>query len=184
MIWNKFEYFLNAILYSLWLSEIRSDIFIEKGVNRMLSLISKYLFTTRYRQKLNEHQTQRKFDYRNFRYDREYGLNISSAKHWFGFFYSCYPMILSFIIFALITKYWGTLSYSLILFAIPIIIAYIPAYRAVFWKDRYICYFKLFEQEQIGWHKKWKMIKCLFIIGAVLSIIIGIAAMWIVLRYF
>ncbi len=54
---------------------------------------------------------------------------------------------------------------------------YIPAYKAVFSKDKYLKYFKEFEKKDINWHRKWICITILFCIGAIIMTIIGIGCM-------
>lgn len=55
----------------------------------------------------------------------------------------------------------------------PILIAYIPAYKAVYSNDKYIKYYKQFEKESEQWHKKWYRITSAFCIGGVLSMVLG-----------
>ena len=43
-----------------------------------------------------------------------------------------------------------------IMLLMPLVLCYIPAYKAVFLKDKYLQYFKQFEKEDEHWHKKWK----------------------------
>ena len=43
---HSFEYFLNAIHYCLWLGDMKFGDFVEAIVNKLLSPIPKYLFTT------------------------------------------------------------------------------------------------------------------------------------------
>ena len=61
--------------------------------------------------------------------------------------------------------------------AIPIGICAIPAYNAVFVKDRYLKYFKKFEKKDERWHEKWKWITFLFVIGGIATAFMGLAVM-------
>lgn len=61
-----------------------------------------------------------------------------------------------------------------VIFAIPIIVGYIPAYKAVFYKDRYLEYFKEFRKKDDSWHKKWKWISRAFRIGGVMLIALSL----------
>lgn len=179
MTWKRFEYFLNAILYCLWLREIDSDKFFEKIVYRLLSPIPKYLFTKKYRQKFYELQTKRKEEYNKLRYNKEFGFNIGWANHWFGYFYSCYPGYFVLVFLGLTLNHGIHFKgiVTIIVLAIPIGLFYIPAYKAVFSKDRYLRYFKKFEKEDAHWHKKWGRITTLFCIGAVAAALLGIVSM-------
>ena len=116
-------------------------------------------------------------------YDKEVGYHIGWANHWFGYFYSGYPVVLSFILSGIVFRYWGMVNKIIILciIGIPILICYIPAYKAVFSNDIYLKYFKEFEKEDEQWHKKWKRRTWLFCIGGSLMTIVGIACMWVVL---
>ena len=63
---------------------------------------------------------------------------------------------------------------TLILLALPVVLGYIPAYKAVFTNDRYLKYFKQFEKEDERWHRKWKRITLVFEIGSIVSSFLGI----------
>ena len=180
---NKFEYFLNAVHYSLWLSDMRFGDFMGRIVNIVLSPIPKHLFTKEYRKKYYERLSKQQKDIDKFFYDKETGYHIGWANHWFGYFYSCYPGFLSFILLGFAYKFLGNLHYLVIIFisAIPIGLCYIPAYKAVFTNDRYLKYFKQFEKEDEQWHKKWKRITIAFCVGAVVVALLSIGVMWCIL---
>ena len=177
---NKFEYFLNAVHYCIWLSDMKFGDFMGRIVNTLFSPIPKYLFTKEYKKKYYERlsEEQKKID--KFFYDKEIGYHIAWAHHWFGYFYSGYFMFLSFVLLGIPDGIFGgvNLIVATAIIALPIALGYIPAYRAVFSKDRYLNYFKQFEKEDEQWHKKWKMITWVFCIGSVVFTIGGIFAMW------
>ena len=109
------------------------------------------------------------------------GVSIGLAHHWFGYFYSCYPGFFSWLLLGIASRVYGDEVKGmvvLLIFSFPVALGYIPAYRAVFSKDRYLNYFKQFEKEDEQWHKKWKMITWVFCIGSVVFTIGGIFAMW------
>ncbi len=174
-----FKYFLNAIHYCLWLGDMKFGDFMGRVVNILLSPIPKYLFTKEYKKKYDERlpTAQKKID--KFFYDKETGVHICWAHHWFGYFYSGYPAFLSFILVGIADKKLESLNVLtfILLFGIPIALCYIPAYQAVFTKDRYLKYFMQFEKEDEQWHKKWNRITWLFCIGSVVFTIGGIFAM-------
>ena len=177
---NKFEYFLNAVHYCIWLNDMKFGDFMGRIVNTLFSPIPKYLFTKEYKKKYYERlpKEQKKID--KFFYDKEIGYHIAWAHHWFGFFYSGYFMFLSFVLLGIPDGIFGgvNLIVATAIIALPIALGYIPAYRAVFSKDRYLNYFKQFEKEDEQWHKKWKRITWVFCIGSVVFTIGGIFAMW------
>lgn len=182
---NKFEYFLNAVHYSLWLIEIKSGKFADKIVNAILAPIPKYLFTKEYKKKYYERLPKEQKEIEKFFYGKRNGFHIGWAHHWFGYFYSGYPIFLSFVIFGVALRHFGTFSHPKIIvgaiFAFFIGLCYIPAYKAVFTKDRYLKYFKQFEKEDEQWHRKWKRITIVFCIGSIIVTLLGIGAMWAIL---
>ena len=95
---DKFEYFLNAIHYCIWLNDRAFGDFMGKIVDVILSPIPKYLFTKAYRKKCEERLVKEQKNIDKFFYDREIGYHIGWANHWFGYFYSGYPCLLSFIL--------------------------------------------------------------------------------------
>lgn len=103
----------------------------------------------------------------------------------FGYLYSGYPAFLSFILVGFYFRSCEEMNYLVVLAiaSIPIGICYIPAYKAVFTKDRYLKYFKQFKKEDEHWHRKWKRITITFCIGSILMTLLGILAMWGVLLY-
>lgn len=177
---KKFEYFLNAIHYYLWLFDIKFGDFIGRVVDILLSPVPKYLFTKEYRKKYDERLSKVQTTKEKFFYDKKNGYHIGWANHWFGYIYSGYPAFLSFILMGFYFRSCEEMNYLIVLItaSIPIGICYVPAYRAVFSKDRYLKYFKQFEKEDAQWHKKWKRITILFCIGSVIVTFMGIIAMW------
>ncbi len=173
---DRFEYFLNAVHYCLWRADIS---FTERYINRpilgmmrtcikLLPESSREKYTRRMEKNISE--TSR------FYFDRKSGLHIGFANHFFGYFYSGYPGSISFILAVIPFKLFNMYNYfvSLLTIMIPIGLAYIPAYKAVFSNDKYLEYYKKFEREDSQWHKKWEKITLLFCLGSVTAIIIGI----------
>ena len=174
---NKFEYFLNAVHYCVYLEEIWSNKKIEKIILSFFSI----LFSEKYMQKINDRQKNKEL--KDFRYGNKWGLSIGVAHHWFGFFYSGYPCFFSWLLLGIASRMYGDEMKGMVvmlIIAFPISLGYIPAYRAVFSKDRYLNYFKQFEKENEQWHKKWKMITWAFCIGALITMAIGFFCMAII----
>jgi uncharacterized membrane protein YidH (DUF202 family) len=109
-------------------------------------------------------------------YGKNWGQSIRLAHHFFGYFYSGYPVFFSFVLGGFALKLFDSPSniVKLVLLAIPIGLCYIPAYKAVFTNDRYLKYFKQFEKEDEQWHKKWKRITIAFCVGSVIVTLLGI----------
>ena len=173
---NKFAYFLNAVHYFIYLEEIWSNKKIEKIILSFFSI----LFSEKCMQKINDRQKNKEL--KDFRYGNKWGLSIGVAHYWFGYFYSGYFMFLSFVLLGIPDGIFGgvNLIVATAIIALPIALGYIPAYRAVFSKDRYLNYFKQFEKENEQWHKKWKMITWAFCIGALITMAIGFFCMAII----
>lgn len=179
----SFEYFLNAIHYSLWIADKKFGDFMGKIVNILLSPIPKYLFTERYKKKYYECLSKEQNNIDKFFCNKKNGLNMGRANYLFGYFYSSYPGFFSFILLGVVFRYFEEASLLVKLFTIfiPIGIFYIPAYRVVFTKDRYLKYFKQFEQNDEQWHKKWERVTIAFCIGAIITTFLGMGALWVVL---
>ncbi len=180
---SRFAYFLNAIHYCIWLNDIKFGDFLRKVSGAFMSLVLTICFTKKFKRRQEERMAKAQKIMNKFYYDKEVGYHIGWAHHWFGYFYSCYSGVLSFIIFGIILHFWGMINRFVILFfiGIPIFICFIPADKAVFSNDIYLKYFKEFEKEDEQWHKKWKRRTWLFCIGGCLMTIVGIACMWVVL---
>ena len=174
---NKFAYFLNAVHYCIYLEEIWSNKKIEKIILSFFSI----LFSEKYMQKINDRQKNKEL--KDFRYGNKWGLSIGVAHHWFGFFYSGYPCFFSWLLLGIASRMYGDEMKGMVvmlIIAFPIALGYIPAYKAVFSKDRYLKYFKQFEKEDEQWHKKWKRITWVFCIGALITMAIGFFCMAII----
>lgn len=179
MNFNEFAYFLNAVHYCIWLHEIWIGNFIHKLVFGSIRLFAKYMCSRNCQERLYAYLAMREQQLYEFKYDKKKGLYIGWANHKFGYIYSCYPGFLSFVILGLMHSSYGKLSFviAMLMIFIPIGIGYIPAYKAVFFNDRYLVYFKKFEKESKEWHRKWKRITWAFCIGAVIISMCGIAVM-------
>ena len=176
---NKFAYFLNAVHYCIYIGEKWSMKKVDNGVLRIMYYLAVlFSFENFYNKKVDERNRDKALW--NYMYGKNVGVSIGLAHHWFGYFYSGYFMFLSFVLLGIPDGIFGgvNLIVATAIIALPIALGYIPAYRAVFSKDRYLNYFKQFEKEDEQWHKKWKMITWVFCIGSVVFTIGGIFAMW------
>lgn len=173
---NKYEYFLNAIHYCIWLNDIKFGNFMGDIVNILFSPIPKYLFSKGLKKKYYERQAKQKQETNKFFYGKQNSFHTEWAHHWYGYFYSGYPAFFSFILVDIVDRHFGNLStiMFILLFAIPIVVCYIPAYKAVFSNDRYLKYFKQFEKRDEQWHKKWKRITIVFCICSFITTFLGL----------
>ena len=176
---KKFEFFLNAVHYCIYLGEIWSMKKVDNCVLRIMYYLSVlFSFENFYNKKVDERTKCKDLWY--YMYGKEGGISINSAHHWFGFFYSGYSIFLSFVLLGIPDGMFGGVNeiIAIAIIALPVGLCYIPAYKAVLSNDRYLKYFKQFEKEDAKWHKKWKQITWGVCIGSVVFTIGGIFAMW------
>lgn len=185
----KIEYIFNAILYCIWLYELKSQNILSKIILMMISPIPKYMLSQKYKERYYKYQKQRMIEIEQFNRNKIKGYCIGYANHWFGFIYSSYAGIVIFPLFGImlcISRNISPIIYSVMILLIILIIVglwYIPAYKAVFSNDLYLKYFKRFEKEDKQWHKKWNRITILFGIGGVLATILGIISAICIIKY-
>lgn len=176
----KFEYFLNAIHYCIYLEQVWSgkkfEIIVRFLYKPMLALPLKHEFKEKMKKRLNGQDKE----IETMKYGEKYGLSIGMSHYLFGYFYFGYPLFFSFIFAAFAYKAAPQMShfYKLVLFVIPTVLYYIPAYRAVFLNDKYLKYFKQFKKEDHQWHKTWSVRTIAFCLGSVFATILGIVVMW------
>ncbi len=171
---RKFEYYMNALHYGLYKWETWSNFKVEKQVYGLIGFLSIIFGFRKYHiKRINKLHNDKKLQ--EYLYGENNGLSIGTTHHLFGYFYSGYPVFFSFVIGGIYIRFYDEFDYWLIiLFAIPVAICYIPAYKAVFSKDKYLKYFKQFEKKDASWHKKWKWITIAFCIGSVVVSLLGI----------
>ena len=172
---SRFEYFLNAVHYCIYLEEIWSTKKFEGVILKVLHYLSRlFAFESFYKRKTDAYN--KNSELKEYMYGKNWGQSIGLAHHFFGYFYSGYPVFFSFVLGGFALKLFDSPSniVKLVLLAIPIGLCYIPAYKAVFTNDRYLKYFKQFEKEDEQWHKKWKRITIAFCVGSVIVTLLGI----------
>lgn len=82
---KKFEFFLNAVHYCIYLGEIWSMKKVDNCVLRIMYYLSVlFSFENFYNKKVDERTKCKDLWY--YMYGKEGGISISSAHHWFGFF--------------------------------------------------------------------------------------------------
>lgn len=170
-----FNYYLNIIHYCIWVHERNFDKRYHDLLNVALSPI-KYLLPKQIRLKYEIRKEKANKYFYELINDKKNGYSISWAHFWFGYTYSGYSAFISFILIGTFLHLLGYINQIILVFItiIPVGLAYIPAYNAVFKKDKYLAYFKQFEKEDEQWHKKWKRKTMLFCLGGIVSFISGI----------
>lgn len=177
---NKWDYFLNAMYYCIWLMDKKIDKCLWRIMDTLFIPPAKLIFTKSFQKKLVDRRRKNRKELNSFLYDRKNGYHIGWANYMFGYIYSGYPGFISCIFVGMAIKILNNYNFGLImiLIAIPIGLAYIPAYKAVFSNDRYLKYFKEFETEGKYWHKKWKRRTIVFCIGSFFAGAIGIGTIF------
>lgn len=185
MVKNKFEYFLNAVHYCMWRRNIAHHVFLRKNVLASISRISRYLVTREQQERYESQLLEKNKEIEDLFRNKKTGFCISWAHRSLDSFSICYSAFFSFVLLGLDLRLYGNLSPFAMLFLIfsPIGVCYIPIYKAVYSKDRYLKYFKKFEKEDEQWHRKWSRITTLFCVGAALMFVGGIVAMIVIDQY-
>lgn len=182
-MYNKFEYFLNAVHYCMWLISKKNG----ENINNIINIVTRKLLMNKYGIKYYERIQNNQEVLNKFLYDKEDGFHVGMANHDLGYFYSCYSISIGFVLCGFIYKDFNSCKYYDILgticLAIPVGLGYIPAYKAVYKSNRYVKYLKKFEKKDEIWHKKWKRITIAFCVGAVVIAILGVCAAFAIAIY-
>lgn len=175
---NKIEYFLNAVHYCMWLHEKKEGKFVQRISKFMAITLPKFFMSKNHKSLIDKRVKNSSKDYEDFYYNRKTGYYVYSANHWFGYICTLYFMFLSFVALGCTLHFYGSISklYLLLIVMIPIEIGYIPVYKSVFSKDKYLEYFKKFEKEDERWYKKWRRITIVFCLGGIIVALSGIAS--------
>lgn len=180
---NKWEYFLNAMHYCIWLMDIKFDNCVWRIMDRIFIPISKLIFTNSFQKKLDDRRKRNQKELNALMYDRKNGYHIEWANFLFGYLYSGYPGFFSLALLGVAIRVFENPNdfLMIILIGVPIGLGYIPAYKAVFSGNRYLKFYKLFEKEDEAWHKIWKRRTIAFCVGSVIATLLGIAAAFAIL---
>lgn len=170
---------MNAMYYCIWLMDKKIDICVWRIMDTIFIPPAKLIFTKSFQKKLGDKRKKQKALY-SFLYDRKNGYHIGWANYMFGYVYSGYPSFISCVFAGVAIRILNDYNFGLIMFlmAIPIGLAYIPAYKVVFSNDQYLKYFKLFEKENDAWHKKWKRRTVAFCVSSFLIGLLGVVAIF------
>lgn len=183
MNWKKFEYFLNAVLYCIWLYQQSFQNFIHRIVYAVISVISKILFTREYRERFYMRQAIGLELWDKYRNDPKVGWNIGMAARNFSIFCALYPFAIALILMGVSLRYSIKLSsWTIVLVGLALMaLFYIPVNKMVYNNDKYLKYFKKFKNEDISWLRKWKRITVAFCICSIMTLLGGLALTWIIL---
>lgn len=105
-------------------------------------------------------------------------FHMGLVNHFFGYCYSGYFLFFSFILLGIKDVFFDIDNeiVTLLLMGLPVLVGYIPAYKAVLSNDVYLKYYKKFEKKDARWQRKCKWMAVAFCIGGFLTTILGLFA--------
>lgn len=180
MIRNKIEYFLNALFYGIWLLNVKFGMSVYKTCRRLLSFSAKLRLSKAGKKRFyKNHQIEQK-ESDEFLLNRKNGFFINTSIFIFLNHCCAYPIFVSLTLCALLVKFYYSTAINILAFvviAVPIIIVYHCADNVVLKNERYLIYFKKFDEKDLLWRKKWMKISAIFYFGGFASIILGVISM-------
>ena len=176
----KFEYFLNAVHYCIFLSQLRLNAFFDKYVGLPFARMLEFFMSEKGKRRFRLNQQRSKKELDDFFCSKEAGFCIGLAHHFFGYFSTCYLGYFSFTFCGLYKYLTGEFSHGLlkvIIMGIPIAIGFVPFHKAVFAGDRYLEFFREFEKRDEVWRRKWKWITVAYCVGGIIVAVLGFFTM-------
>ena len=183
----KFEYFLNAVHYCIFLSQLRLNAFFDKYVELPFARMLEFFMSEKGKRRFRLNQQRSKKELDDFFCSKEAGFCIGLAHHLFGFFVTCYFVFIGFLLLGFLSKQFGVENVlgdgfvRMLILAIPVTIGYIPVYKAVFSNDVYLKFFNEFEKKDEKWHRKWKRITAAFVTLSIMMFLSGVFITFIML---
>lgn len=172
---NLIEYFLNAILYCLWLYKIGHNKNLFRFMTLIISPLSHKVLSNEQSQKIDKKFEESKKVHEKFIINKKNGLAITSAENLL--FYAAYSYLLMFAFLI-----WGIIMgisdnpnplYGILCVIIAFIIYTIVAHKLLLSNKKYLKYFEIFKNEGEQWHKKWNRATILFCFGGLFSFLLG-----------
>lgn len=172
---QQFEYYLNVIYYAMYNITVHRNRIFQYISNRACIYAVCHLFKGQRRRKYIRHFINIQMDLNTLFFNRENGLISYSAKEFF----------------LKVSQFYGVTSFGFIL-AISEVIGYNPNYKylyilsgviipfglaflfskvvedAVFTKNQYLDYAKIFETKDKAWHFKSVILAILYVVGLVI----------------
>ena len=148
---------------------------------RMKEIIN-YFFTP---QKYKDISKRNIMNSKKFYYDKKEGFTVLFTHHLFGGAYASYFLFFSGILLGIKDVFFDVDNkiVTLLLIGLPILVGYIPAYKAVLSNDVYLNYYKKFEKKDAQWQRKCKWMAVAFCIGGFLTMILGLFAYSFIVEY-
>ena len=170
---SKLAYFLNAVLYSSWRSAIKTQLIFERSFRIILSPF-KIFFTKKFLENYSKKVAVSRQNVRKFFSDKNYGFAIDIAKRDIDLCILFYGGSIGILLIRLCILLFGIPSIPIIIAIgmIPFAIIDYFIYKYIYAKGIYLEYFKIFENKDELWHKKWIRIRRLFFISAIILLII------------
>ena len=174
---NKIEYTLNVLLYFYFVWEIWSNKKIEKIFDCVLFKpidVFVGIFNKKHTLLKRNEQRKKSQQYQNLMIRS--GLSINMAKYSYIMTVAFYSIGLSVILLTVITPCFGWSKYIIIGILLGgTVVALNFCERYVFNNNKYLSYFKKFEDEDTSWRHKWARYTFYFFIGGFATMFGGIA---------
>ncbi len=172
---DRYSYVLNAILYIVYLGNVKFDNFIGAIVYFPFYLF-KFCLPKRISHIYIKRISKGNEEYSKLIKNPKNGSCMDCSESIFGLLYANYTFIPLGLIIGLLVKQYGVLHPIIYMPIIIIMIAitWQPVRRKVFKDYRYLKYFKKFEKEDKQWHRKWMWRTAAFCLGSLLSVAFGI----------
>lgn len=178
---GKFEYFLNAVFYTIWRWERNMgkalDKYIYKFCHFLFITVPKPFITKRRYEILEERYRDNLKNQEGFFYNKKSGFHIESTKDTFRTISILYSGLFAFAFFGIGIRIQGKDFSLLMKFAavLPPVVAYdLFLSKYVISNNRYLIYFRKFEKQDEQWLRKWKWITAAYYLGSLLSTGMGL----------
>ena len=174
---NRFEYFLNAVHYWMWLDMVRLSRYTDRILGILVGTLGDMLLSPSRKEQWKNHlKTMSDQNLRLKAIDDSGGIWSDHNIVCVCWSYVLFPIS---IIVGIWLKVVGNFSLGMMsVFPITFILVDIYLHRVLFSKSRYKVYFRQFERRSEAWHVRWRRITRIFIAGGVLSLIVGFLAMF------
>lgn len=174
---GKVRYFCNAILYILWLSEVKQGKMTKTFVFVIFNSLVRFFGTKSFYEKMIARQQESEKDLGRIFYDRKFSVHMAALDRKVSFIYGGYcSLVILPLIGVYIRYFYAKFSVWIMLLIIVLVLmqVFIFVDKNTRAKDTYLKYFQHFDKEDNRWLQKWKVITFVFCLGSVLSLILSI----------
>lgn len=175
---------MNALFYCLW----RFDVWTSLKANQIVLIITtqilKIFLIGNTRERILQRVSTNSKEYEMLLKDKR-GISIGKSSYGLGYFYTNYTLAIFIVLFFYTVRHYESIGLypTLAIASTPTFIGWIVFDRALYNKDRYPDYFKIFQKKDQRWHKRWNRITLLFCSGSILSMVLGIVAGYFIINF-